>query len=48
MNDIIRIHEIDETIKMLWEFIDGKACHRDFIKEVMDAINSLENVKKYL
>jgi hypothetical protein len=25
MNDIIRIHEIDETIKMLWEFIDGKA-----------------------
>ena len=30
------------------EFIDGKACHRDFIKEVMDAINSLENVKKYL
>jgi hypothetical protein len=48
MQDIIQIHSIDETIAMLWGMIDGKCCHRDFIKEVMDAINSLENVKKCL
>lgn len=51
MQDIIQIHNIDETIAMLWEMIgldniDGKCCHRDFINEVMTAINSLEKIKE--
>jgi hypothetical protein len=46
MQDIIQIHNIDETIAMLWGMIDGKCCHRDFINEVMTAINSLKKIKE--
>ena len=46
MQDIIQIHNIDETIAMLWEMIDGKCCHRDFINEVMTAINSLKKIRQ--
>ena len=37
---------ISETIESLWEMIDGKCCHRDFIKDVTDAINALEKIRK--
>lgn len=46
-NDILQIHQIDETVEMLWEMIDGKCCHRDFIKDVTTAINALKKVRKY-
>lgn len=46
MQDIIQIHNIDETIAMLSKLIDGKCCHRDFINEIMTAINSLKEIRK--
>ena len=37
---------IDTQIKALYNMIDGKCCHQDFINEVMTAINSLKEIRK--
>ena len=44
---INQCQKIDETIAMLWEMIDGKCCHKDFIDDTVAAINALKKVRKY-
>lgn len=48
MNDIIGIYNIDETIEMLYAMIDGKCCSKQFIDDVVKAIDSLKKVRVYM
>lgn len=48
MSDIIGIYNIDETIDMLYAMIDGKCCSKQFIDDVVKAIDSLKKVRVYM
>jgi hypothetical protein len=42
-----KLQQICDQIDALHEMIDGKCCHKDFINQVIEAINTLEKLKKY-